>query len=147
MTENNIEVNEELPPASRLTANAEDPVVVDAPVVVEEPKDEVITTPNPVSTSNEESAGNSIGNDIPSGAFSTSEAKPVVKKTAAKPKFNKEDDNKEVVVFSEKSIYFPGVGRLTPGFNIVSAKSAKAYLRHKSVREASPEELARNYSN
>lgn len=146
MTENNIENNEQLPPASRLAANVEDSVVEETPVVVEEPKDEIITTPSPASSSNEEPVANSIGNDIPSGAFSTSESKPVEKKIASKPKSKKEDDDKEVVVFSEKSIYFPGVGRLTPGFNIVSAKNAKAYLRHKAVREASPEELARNYS-
>ncbi|NDB61873.1 hypothetical protein EB001_26045 [bacterium] len=115
-------------------------------VVAEEPKvDEVITTPHLVS--NSEPTEISMGNDSSTGAFSTT-VKKAVKKTA--PKADKpakqEVDKTQVVVFSEKNIYFPGTGKLTYGFNIVTEKQAEVYLKHKSVRPATPDELARKYS-
>lgn len=156
MTENNIENNEQLPPASRLATSDDNAVIVENPtiaedakveeqvVVEEEPKDEVIMTPSPVSNSNEEPAATAMGNSVPSGAFSTEVPKKTTKKAAVKSE--KKTDMSQVVIFAEKNLYFPGTGKITFGFNIVSEKDSKVYLKHKSVREATPEELARKYA-
>lgn len=152
MSEVNIENKNEQTPnpvveedvwVSRVTAPeapAEEPKVEEV-TTPEEPKDEIITTPHAVS--NSEPVESSMGNDLPSGAFSTN-----VKKAAKKaaPKADKVAvDKTQIVVFSEKNIYFPNTGKLTYGFNIVTEKQAEVYLKHKSVREATPQELAEKY--
>ena len=145
MTENNIEKTEDLIIVDE-NPIVEEPKVEEPKVeeVIEEPKDEVIMTPNPVSNSNEEPAATEMGNSIPSGAFSTEVSKKTTKKATTKPE--KKTDSSQVVIFADKNLYFPGTGKVTFGFNIVSEKDAAVYLKHRSVRKATPEELARKYS-
>jgi hypothetical protein len=50
-----------------------------------------------------------------------------------------------VAVYSTRSLYKDGVGRLSPGYNIVSEKSAEFWTTVKAVRLATPEEVARAY--
>jgi hypothetical protein len=50
-----------------------------------------------------------------------------------------------VAVYSTKNLYKDGVGRLSTGYNIVSSKSADFWTTLKSVRLATPEEVARAY--
>jgi hypothetical protein len=56
---------------------------------------------------------------------------------------NKKDDL--VAVYSTKNLYKEGVGRLSTGYNIISSKSADFWTTLKSVRLATPEEVARAY--
>jgi hypothetical protein len=50
-----------------------------------------------------------------------------------------------VAVHSTKNLYKEGVGSLKPGYNIVSSESAKFWETIKSVRLATPEEVANAY--
>ncbi len=50
-----------------------------------------------------------------------------------------------VALYSTKNLYKSGVGKLSPGYNIVSEKSASFWTTIKSVRLATPEEVARAY--
>jgi hypothetical protein len=50
-----------------------------------------------------------------------------------------------VAVYSNKNLYKEGVGKLGVGYNIVSSKSADFWTTMKSVRLATPEEVARAY--
>ena len=50
-----------------------------------------------------------------------------------------------VAVFSERNLSWSGVGTLTRGYNIIAKEASDQWLRHKAVRQASPEEVARHY--
>jgi hypothetical protein len=56
----------------------------------------------------------------------------------------KKNDN-PVAVYSSKNLYKEGVGKLSVGYNIVSGRSADFWTTIKSVRLATPEEVARAY--
>jgi len=51
----------------------------------------------------------------------------------------------QVAVYSAKNLHWQGVGKLTPGYNILTKESAEKWLTNKHVREASPEEVATYY--
>jgi len=64
------------------------------------------------------------------------------------------DDHKEVksdtpqekvAVYSERNLHWNGVGQLQRGYNIVNKEASVKWLKHKAVRSASPEEVARHY--
>lgn len=52
---------------------------------------------------------------------------------------------KDSAVYSTRNIYWNGVGTLNIGYNIVTKEDADKWLTRKSVRSASPEEVARYY--
>ena len=70
-------------------------------VVVEESKNDIITTPNPISET--EPTHTSLGNDIESGAFATKTEKPVKKTASSKEKKSTKDE--DVVIFSSKNLW------------------------------------------
>lgn len=71
---------------------------------------------------------------------------PSVKKTAAAAKAtstnNKKTEN-TVAIFSRANISWAGVGKVSKGYNIVTAEEAKQWLTRPQCREATPEEVAK----
>lgn len=55
------------------------------------------------------------------------------------------DTNDKVAVHSDKNLFWNEVGSLTIGYNIVTAEKSERWLQHKSVRLATPEEVAKAY--
>lgn len=53
--------------------------------------------------------------------------------------------NEKIAVYSEKNLYWHGLGTLEKGYNIITKESAETWLRHKSVRQATPKEVATHY--
>ena len=51
----------------------------------------------------------------------------------------------KVALFSTNNLFWNEVGKLSIGYNIVSAENAEKWLRHKAVRKATPEEVAKAY--
>ena len=51
----------------------------------------------------------------------------------------------KVAIFSTRSVYWPGVGRVVRGYNIVSSSKVDEWLTRNHVRIATPEEVAREY--
>jgi hypothetical protein len=52
---------------------------------------------------------------------------------------------KDSAVYSKRNIHWSGVGTLSIGYNIVTKEDAEKWATRKSVRIASPEEVARHY--
>lgn len=67
---------------------------------------------------------------------------PKTKVVNDKPTKNVDD---KVALFSEKNLFWNEVGTLKIGYNIVSSEKADRWLQHKSVRLATPEEVAQAY--
>jgi hypothetical protein len=57
---------------------------------------------------------------------------------------NKKESEK-IALFSEKNLHWMGVGDLKSGYNIITKEAAEKWLTRKSVREATPEEVATYY--
>jgi hypothetical protein len=55
------------------------------------------------------------------------------------------DSGEKVAVYSERNLFWSGMGELTQGYNIVSKEAAESWVTHKAVRTATPEEVARYY--
>lgn len=53
--------------------------------------------------------------------------------------------NEQVAVHSAKNLHWQGVGKLKPGYNILSKEVAEKWLTNKHVREATAEEVATYY--
>ena len=53
--------------------------------------------------------------------------------------------NEKIAVFSEKNLYWHGIGTLNKGYNIITKENAETWLKHKSVRQATPKEVATYY--
>ena len=64
-------------------------------------------------------------------------------KTEAVKEEKKEPE--KVALYSTKNIHWNGLGALTVGYNIVSKEASEKMITHKSVRIASPEEVASYY--
>lgn len=63
-------------------------------------------------------------------------------------KVEKEDpkvEDHQIAVHSAKNLHWQGVGKLKPGYNILSKEVAEKWLTNKHVREATPEEVATYY--
>lgn len=58
-------------------------------------------------------------------------------------------DNKveKVALFSTKSVYWHGVGKLNLGYNIVTKSQAEQWLTRNHVRAVEPEEIAREFNH
>lgn len=68
------------------------------------------------------------------------------KKKPAAPKIQKPEGEK-VALFSEKNIYWEGVGRISKGYNILEADIAEKWLGRSYIRLATPEEIKQEFGN
>lgn len=69
------------------------------------------------------------------------------KKSTTKKAAPKKEHKPTVALHSTKNVVWEGVGKIDKGYNIVSAAHAKEWLTRSHVREATPEEVAREYGN
>lgn len=71
----------------------------------------------------------------------------VVQKPGRKPrkKAVEEIPSDKTIVFSQGNLDWTGVGKLTPGFNVVTKEAAAQWVTLKKVREASVEEVKEFY--
>jgi hypothetical protein len=73
----------------------------------------------------------------------------VASKAASRPKPVVEEEVKDVsekiALWSPKSITWENVGRLTPGYNIVTKEASEKWLTRNGIRIATPEEMATYY--
>lgn len=76
-----------------------------------------------------------------SGAIGTGTRKVTAKKQEVKE--TKEYD--KVAIHSTKNVFLPGVGKVLKGYNIVKRDAAEKWLARDHIREATPEEIAREY--
>lgn len=61
-----------------------------------------------------------------------------------KPKVEKGKDQK-VALFSDRNIFWNGVGEVVKGYNIVTKEVSEKWLTHDKVRIATPQEVAKHY--
>lgn len=59
-------------------------------------------------------------------------------------KVKKPVDDK-VALFSERNIFWNGVGEIVKGYNIVTKEVSEKWLTHNKVRIATPQEVAKHY--
>lgn len=57
----------------------------------------------------------------------------------------KKKKEEKIAIYSEKNLFWSGVGELQNGYNIVTKEASVKWLTHKSVREVTPEEVAKYY--
>lgn len=99
----------------------------------------IITAPEPVKTPR---ISNTTSNE--DGVITVRSAEknyPPIKAEKKTPEIN---DGK-VAVYSEKNLHWQGIGKLSPGYNILTKEIAEKWLTNKHVREAAPEEVATYY--
>ena len=77
-------------------------------------------------------------NDSVIASKAASRAKPTVQE-------EKKNVSDKVAIWSPKSIFWENVGRLTPGYNIVSKEASEKWLTRRDTRIATPEEVATYY--
>ena len=65
----------------------------------------------------------------------------VVSTNSTKPK----DQVEKVALYSDRNIYWDGLGDLKVGYNIVSKEAPEKWITRKAVRIAQPEEVASYY--
>lgn len=53
--------------------------------------------------------------------------------------------NEKVAIFSERNIFWNGVGEVVKGYNIVTKEVSEKWLTHSKVRIATPQEVAKHY--
>ena len=73
---------------------------------------------------------------IGSGKVDKQDKKSAEKKSAAKPETNK------VAVHSTRNVDWPGVGKVSKGYNIVTPDQAEKWSTRNHIRIATPEEVA-----
>ena len=73
---------------------------------------------------------------IGSGKVDKQDKKSAEKKSAAKPETNK------VAVHSTRNVDWPGVGKVSKGYNIVTPDQAEKWSTRSHIRIATPEEVA-----
>lgn len=56
-----------------------------------------------------------------------------------------ENPKEKIAIYSNRNIHWNGVGALEKGYNIVTKEASVKWLTHKSVREATPAEVAKHY--
>jgi hypothetical protein len=115
------------------SAPALEPEILDR-TVSDATEEAVITADKPVDTKP------SIMN-IDNGIIGTgnTEVKPKPKKTESK------DSSEKVALFSERNVFWEGVGRVGKGYNIVDGKDAEKWLTRKFIRLATPEEIKQEF--
>lgn len=71
---------------------------------------------------------------------------PFVPRQDEEEKTKKIDNPKEkIAIYSNRNIHWNGVGSIEKGYNIVTKEASVKWLTHKSVREATPAEVAKHY--
>lgn len=60
-------------------------------------------------------------------------------------KTDETDQYDKVAVYSQKNIFWNGVGELKKGYNIVSREESEKWITHQAVRIATPSEVASYY--
>lgn len=70
---------------------------------------------------------------------------PAKVRTTPKPEPRPQDDASKVALYSPRNLAWKGVGKLNGGFNFVTREEADKWLTLRSVREATPEEVASHY--
>jgi hypothetical protein len=80
---------------------------------------------------------------IETGAIGVKKSTPK-KKTTTAPAPKKEKES-VVAIYSSKNVVWEGVGKVDKGYNIVTQKASEKWLTRSHVREATPEEVAREY--
>jgi hypothetical protein len=55
------------------------------------------------------------------------------------------DKDEKVAVYSQKSLFWNGLGDLNKGYNIVTKEASEKWATHKAVRIATPSEVAAYY--
>lgn len=118
-----------------------DEVKITPEVVVEKPV-EAKPEPTAIKLPEEETTGPGLGN-VADGVMGSTQVKGKAK-TQEKPVSKPKEDT--VAIHSEKNIYWDGVGSVKKGFNIVSKKDADSWLQHKTIRLATPEEVAKGFA-
>jgi hypothetical protein len=73
-----------------------------------------------------------------------STTKKIVSSTETKIVKEKKEVEK-VALYSTKNVSWPGVGKISKGYNVVSETSADLWLTRDHVRTATPEEVAREF--
>lgn len=53
--------------------------------------------------------------------------------------------NEKVALFSERNIFWSGVGEIVKGYNIVTKEVSEKWLTTNKVRIATPQEVAKHY--
>lgn len=56
-----------------------------------------------------------------------------------------EDKDALVAIYSDKSLFWNGLGELKKGYNIVTKEESEKWITHKAVRIAEPSEVASYY--
>lgn len=80
---------------------------------------------------------------IPNGAIGIKKAQDEAKKTKAiKPSKTKSET---VAIYSTKNVFWPEVGRVYSGYNIVDKEVSEKWLTRDHIRSATPEEVAREF--
>lgn len=69
---------------------------------------------------------------------------PTPEQIEAKKK-HKESNGEKVAVFASRNLFWNGVGELNRGYTILSKEVSEKWLKHKAVRIATPDELAKHY--
>jgi hypothetical protein len=78
-----------------------------------------------------------INNDGVVASKAASRSEPVVEEV--------KDASEKIALWSPKSIAWENVGRLTPGYNIVTKEASEKWLTRNGIRVATPEEVATYY--
>ena len=111
------------------------------PVVQEEAKSEELITGKATKKRTDGDGTNSVG-PIETGAIGVTKSTPkkkIVKQSAPKEK------EMTVALHSTKNVVWEGVGKIARGYNILPKAAADKWLTRSHVREATPEEVAREY--
>jgi hypothetical protein len=103
-----------------------------------DPVDAITTSDFSKSSSDTVQAVGSIVN----GVIGVAETPRVAKKTAAPSKKKKENT---VAVYSTKNVSWNGVGKVSRGYNIVTAEQAEQWKTRDHIRIATPEEVAKEF--
>jgi hypothetical protein len=112
------------------------------PVEAEPVKEDSNTITNDQGKSNAEAQ---VMGEVANGVIgaTTTKAAPKVKKEPKKTA--SEIKNDDVAIYSSRNVYWDGVGRVSLGYNIVSKEAAAKWLTRSHVREASADEVAREF--
>lgn len=81
---------------------------------------------------------------IETGAIGVTKT-PTKKKTTTKKAAPKTERKVTVAVYSTKNVVWENVGKIAKGYNILPKAEAEKWLTRSHVREATPEEIAREY--
>jgi hypothetical protein len=84
----------------------------------------------------------SVGS-IETGAIGVTKSTP--KKKTAAPAAPKKEKEVTIAVHSTRNVVWEGLGKIAKGYNILPKAVAEKWLTRSHVREATPEEIAREY--